>query len=299
MKNTLKYTLSLVAMFLFITCQSQIKNAETLTEKISGNCGMCKTTIEKAGNMKNLAEVNWDQKTKMATITFDKEKTNKEEILKRIALAGYDNESYLAPEEVYAALPGCCQYERKNQPTKSEHEGHSMAMGHENHATQSSQTSHQNHQENATSPTKDVQANDLDPVFDNYFLLKDALVLSDANSAVMAGMNLVKAIEAVKMENLGHEEHMVWMKVMKGLATDAKAIADSKNIEAQRKNFSSLSDQIYALAKSTKFKNPVFYQHCPMYNDGRGANWLSKENQVKNPYYGNQMLSCGKTIETL
>jgi len=36
-----------------------------------------------------------------------------------------------------------------------------------------------------------------------------------------------------------------------------------------------------------------------MYNDGKGANWLSTENGVKNPYYGSQMLNCGKTIETI
>lgn len=296
MKNTLKYILSLVVLFLFFIGQSQIKNAKTTTEKISGNCGMCKTTIEKAGNMKNLAEVNWDQKSKMATITFDNEKTNKDEILKRIALAGYDNASYLAPEEVYTALPGCCQYDRKNQKSHTEHTEHTMNMDHQNHATHSNQTSHQNHQEGNSSH---APMQELSPVFDNYFLLKDALILSDANSAAVAATNLTKAIEAVKMDKLGHEEHMIWMKVMKGLSADAKAIADSKNIDAQRKNFSSLSDQMYTLAKSTKFKNPVYYQHCPMYNEGKGANWLSKENQVKNPYYGSQMMSCGKTVETL
>jgi len=56
---------------------------------------------------------------------------------------------------------------------------------------------------------------------------------------------------------------------------------------------------MYDLIKTTKPETPVYYQHCPMANGGKGANWLSKENAVKNPYYGSQMLTCGKTVETI
>jgi len=56
---------------------------------------------------------------------------------------------------------------------------------------------------------------------------------------------------------------------------------------------------VYQLLKVSSYEQPVYYQHCPMANGGKGANWLSKENAVKNPYYGSQMLSCGKTVETI
>jgi hypothetical protein len=56
---------------------------------------------------------------------------------------------------------------------------------------------------------------------------------------------------------------------------------------------------MYALMKVSKQETPTYYQFCPMANDGKGANWLSKENAVKNPYYGNQMLTCGKVVETI
>ena len=56
---------------------------------------------------------------------------------------------------------------------------------------------------------------------------------------------------------------------------------------------------MYQLMKVSKTKTPIYVQHCPMANDGKGANWLSKENQVKNPYYGSKMMTCGKTVETL
>lgn len=91
---------------------AQIKNVKTETVKISGNCGMCKKTIEKAGNLKNIAKVTWNIDTKMAIITYDTKKTNQDEILKRIALSGYDSDKFIATDDAYNNLHGCCQYDR-------------------------------------------------------------------------------------------------------------------------------------------------------------------------------------------
>lgn len=93
---------------------AQINNDKTEKVKIFGNCGMCKKTIEKAGSLTNVAIVKWDKETSMATLTYDAKKTNQEEILKKIALAGYDSEKTKAKKEDYENLPGCCQYEREN-----------------------------------------------------------------------------------------------------------------------------------------------------------------------------------------
>jgi hypothetical protein len=51
--------------------------------------------------------------------------------------------------------------------------------------------------------------------------------------------------------------------------------------------------------KVSKQRTPIYYQFCPMENDGKGAKWISKDETIKNPYYGSQMLSCGKTVETI
>ena len=101
------------------------------------------------------------------------------------------------------------------------------------------------------------------------------------------------------MEQLTTEEHNVWMKVMKDLAFDAEHIADTKSAEHQRDHFTTLSKNMYALMKISKQDMPIYYQHCPMFDNGKGADWLSKEEPIKNPYYGNQMLTCGKTVETI
>lgn len=111
--KSIKNGLIAIALLLSVTAATaQIKNAKTETVKIFGNCGMCETKIEKAGNKNNLASVDWDKDSKIATLTYDSLKTSREEILKRIAAVGYDSEKFHATEAAYNALPGCCQYDR-------------------------------------------------------------------------------------------------------------------------------------------------------------------------------------------
>ncbi|WET51276.1 DUF3347 domain-containing protein [Chryseobacterium indologenes] len=291
MKSLSKIVMVISVLLSSINSFAQIKNAKTETVKIYGNCGMCKATIEKAGNVNKVASVEWNKDTKMATLTYDSDKTNQDEILKRIALAGYDSEKFLAPDDVYAKLPGCCQYDRELKPVaKSNDAGMDMKSGHTNH----------NHNEMATTKTADDQnAPQLKVVFDNYFSVKDALVKTDAGTSSAKAAELVKAIKAVEMAKLSTGEHTVWMKVMKDLTANAEKIAASKDVAQQRQTFALLSKNMYELAKVSKQETPVYYQHCPMYNNGKGANWLSKEEAVKNPYYGSQMLTCGSVQETI
>lgn len=271
---------------------AQIKNAKTETVKIYGDCELCEATIEKAGNVKRVASVEWDKDTKIATLTYDSDKTNQDEILKRIALAGYDSEKFRAPDDAYAKLSGCCQYDRPLKTVaKSKEAGMDMSAGHGNH----------NHNEMSASANKDAVQNQsqLKAVFDNYFSVKDALVKTDAATVSAKAAELAASIKAVDMNKLSAEEHTVWMKVMQDLTTNAESISKSKDVAKQRGAFATLSGSIYALAKVSKQDTPVYYQHCPMYNGGKGANWLSIENAVKNPYYGSQMLTCGSTVETI
>ena len=129
--------------------------------------------------------------------------------------------------------------------------------------------------------------------------MKDALITSDGTKAAAASKELLTAVNNVKMDKLDMEAHMVWMKVVNTIQKDAENIGNTKDIKIQRDHFTSLSKDMYTLIKVSKYETPVYYQFCPMFNDGKGAKWLSKENAVKNPYYGSMMLSCGKTVETI
>lgn len=277
-----------MTLLLSITvANAQIKNAKTETVKIYGNCGMCKTKIETAGNLKKIAIVEWNQDTNMAVLTYDPSKTSQDEILKRIALVGYDSDKFLAPDATYDALHGCCQYERVAK----------IAMPAATKMETTTTENHSDHADNAS--TKQQQDTQLKVVFDTYFALKDALVKTDNSAVAVEAKEMTTALSAIKMETLAMDVHMVWMKEMSGLMASATTIAASQDIKLQREIFIPFSKSIYELIKVAKYEVPVYVQFCPMANNGKGANWLSKENAVKNPFYGSQMLTCGKVVETI
>ena len=278
MKTIAKTFFSIVAVLLSTSGIAQIKNTKTETVKINGNCGMCKTTIEKAGNKKKVSKVDWNNDTKIAILTFDSKTTSEDEILKRIALAGYDNEKFLAPDDAYAKLPECCKYERKKGTTTTLPIKNEMAM---------------------QDTIKKEVANPLLEVYTSYFALKDALIANDGVTASNKAKELFKAIDKVPMDKLASDQHTVWMKYMTKLSYDAEHIKGVTETDHQREHFSSLSKNMFEVMKAIKPSYSVYYDRCPMYNDGKGGDWISKESAIKNPFYGNQMLTCGKTVETI
>lgn len=283
----------LVASAFCINGFGQIKNEKTETVKIYGNCGMCEATIEKAGYKKKIAKVDWNKDTQMATLTYDTRKTNQDEILKRIALSGYDSKSYLAPDDAYAKLPDCCKYDRVEKKESKNTASTNNSTSETDHSTMGhTSISHAN-------AAEQKNVNQLEEVYSNYFAVKDALIKDNGSLASGVAKDLLTAINAVKMESLGEKEHTVFMKQLTTLKTDAGHIAESKDVAHQREHFTSLSENMYDLMKVIKPSYTIYVDHCPMYKDGKGANWISKDSAIKNPYYGSTMLTCGKVKETI
>lgn len=266
----------------FIFAQSS--SMQTFTAKVRGNCGMCEQKIEDAVPDKKTATVDWNQDTKMATVHYDPSKISKSEILKKIAQSGYGNEEFSAPQDVYASLPSCCQYDRDktdkaiNTAVKAE-------------------THHQNH--HATANEKAALSTDLSPVFGAYFLMKDAFVGSDGKLTSAHATKMLQHINTVDMSKLSQRSHEVWMKVLPKVKDDTQHIATMHQLAHQREHFLQLSENMALLMKSSKLDQPVYILHCPMANDGKGADWISTEAVTKNPYYGSKMLSCGSVKEEI
>lgn len=275
---------ALAALFTTSACQAQIKNAKTETVKVNGNCEMCEKTIETAASKKKHSKADWNKDTKQATITYDSTKTSLDAVLKDIALAGYDNQSYAAPDAAYSALPDCCLYTRERPEDKA------FAT------TTNTPDTKQIEDQQQTSAQEQRQ---LKGMFDAYFSLKDALVQSDAKGATVQAKALETALNKIAMDQLSSGEHEAWMKEMASLKQYAAQIGKGKDLEQQRSSFMNLSDSMYSLMKAATIEEAIYFQHCPMANGGKGANWLSKEQEIKNPYYGAKMLSCGSVIETI
>ena len=150
----------------------------------------------------------------------------------------------------------------------------------------------------AKTETKQM-VNPLATVYSDYFNLKNALAKDDGKTAQTAAQALYDDIAKVPMNKLSADQHEVWMKYEKKLSFDAEHIKGIDENKHQREHFVSLSKNMHEVMKVIKGDKVVYYQHCPMYNKGKGANWLSLESKISNPYYGKSMSSCGSTAETI
>ncbi len=119
-------SIAVVTALVFTGCKSE-KKETTKVEKtetkvavttasfgVRGNCGMCKTTIEKAANsIDGVTEATWDRTKKKMDVSFDATKTDSKAVEAAIANSGYDTENVLGNLEAYDGLPGCCKYDHK------------------------------------------------------------------------------------------------------------------------------------------------------------------------------------------
>jgi hypothetical protein len=120
----------------------------------------------------------------------------------------------------------------------------------------------------------------------HYVHLKDALVASKSDEAKKAASELQKSLTSVSNSKKATES-----------AAKISAVTD---LEKQRKEFSTLSNEITSLVKVSKLSmGSIYLEYCPMANNNEGAYWLSNEKQIKNPYFGDAMLKCGSVKETI
>jgi Cu(I)/Ag(I) efflux system membrane fusion protein len=102
------------------------------------------------------------------------------------------------------------------------------------------------------------------------------------------------------MKAFKNDSHELWMGYHKKMQKILGHIQHQEDIEGLRKNFIALSDWMIQLTKSFKPHDETLYlQHCPMADNNKGADWLSREEPIVNPYFGSSMLSCGEVTEVL
>ncbi len=132
-----------------------------------------------------------------------------------------------------------------------------------------------------------------------YLELKEALVATDLPSAQRAAAKLAAGISGADMAAMG-TAHDTWMTTAPSVGAAAQAVAGAASIEAAREAFSALTPPLVAgIRELGDGGQELFVQHCPMAFDNAGADWVSSEREVRNPYYGDAMLTCGKVVEEL
>jgi len=157
----------------------------------------------------------------------------------------------------------------------------------------------------AKSANSDAFNSSFQQLLNSYYTLKDGLVKStkaiDA-SVDPAANALVKSADSLKLTELKADESLVSVAkdYIQSISADAKGLVGEKDLENKRKSFQTISDNLYNLIRTVRFDRQVaYYQYCPMDFNNQGAYWLSKESEIRNPYFGDKMLDCGETKETL
>jgi hypothetical protein len=186
-----------------------------------------------------------------------------------------------------------------NNSGNAEHEGHDLDSTAKDTATHAEATGETNIKMVA------VTFSAIDPkvsaaikeMVDHYLHIKNALFTDNGAEAASGAKSMVEAMKGLDKSLLSAEQKSAFDKSTAELKEHAAQIADNGNkIELQRSQFAMMSEEIYELVKNFGAGRPLYHDHCPMAMDNKGAMWISENKEVKNPYFGAKMPTCG-TIE--
>lgn len=136
-------------------------------------------------------------------------------------------------------------------------------------------------------------------ILTNYLSLKNALTKSNASAAAAASKNLYTTLQASNTNALEGNNKKLFTEIADDAKEHTAHIRDNgSNIEHQREHFALLSKDMNDLIKTFGSNTKLYQDFCPMYDGGKGAYWISEVKEIKNPYYGNDMLTCGSVKKT-
>ncbi|MEM5563913.1 efflux RND transporter periplasmic adaptor subunit [Psychroserpens sp. AS72] len=174
------------------------------------------------------------------------------------------------------------------------HEGH---LGMDNNASKK-ESGHTNMNERLTVSEKFQEQ--LKVVYNDYINLKDALVKEISKNTSVNATSLLNNLSKVDMKLLSdNNAHTHWMSLVKEIQSSATSISKTSDIKAQRDHFKHLSSHLINAVQLFGVNEKVYVEFCPMADNNNGAYWLSKEEKVINPYFGEAMLTCGEVKQVI
>jgi len=151
-----------------------------------------------------------------------------------------------------------------------------------------------------TAAVPDAFKQQLTSVYEASLKLTEMLISSDAGQAKTAAGGVANALSKVDMKQISGATHTNWMSQLGAMNAALKSLRGTSDIEKQRLAYARFEDALYTSLKAFgAVEKPVYRQFCPMAKNGAGAYWLSDKKPIHNPYYGDQMLTCGETKEVI
>jgi membrane fusion protein, copper/silver efflux system len=168
----------------------------------------------------------------------------------------------------------------------------SLAQDYSSHSHESEEV------ERFTDVPEEFQTN-FTEVVEAYITGKDALLESDLEASIAGFEEFTNKLEAIGEHGLSGDGHMAWMDSYNQLTEHTNVFLNSDNIDSARHAFRALSLELTDAVKKFGVKGVVYQQYCPMALDSDGATWLSRNEQIQNPYTPDTMLGCGEVIERM
>jgi Cu(I)/Ag(I) efflux system membrane fusion protein len=179
-------------------------------------------------------------------------------------------------------------------PRGHDHGSEGMDMEEEDHSEHTGEASSQQFDD-----VPDSFRQTFSEAIEQYISGKDALVESDLAGTQLAYESFSSKLEEIGVHGLAGDGHVAWMESYEALTNHAETITKSEDIESARAAFSRLSDELINAVQKFGIEGVVYHQYCPMAFDNEGADWLSREEQIQNPYLPDTMIGCGEVIERI
>jgi hypothetical protein len=139
-----------------------------------------------------------------------------------------------------------------------------------------------------------------DAIVSNYLNIKNALTKDDSNGAAAAARNLLTTLNSSSTTSVDTKLKNKYNTFVADAKVHVKHIGDNGGkMEHQREYFALLSQDIFDLIKTFGTKQTVYQDYCPMYGEGKTGYWISETKDVINPYFGSEMLNCGRRVGTV
>ena len=134
---------------------------------------------------------------------------------------------------------------------------------------------------------------DAKAILQDYFKLKDALVETNNDKAKQLGATLASTLGSFDASSYSDNEQQELKDILEDAIEHAEHISES-DMAHQREHFKILSKDVTDMVAITGTEMKIYEQFCPMYNNNEGGAWLSMNEEIRNPYFGDKMLKCGK-----
>ncbi len=179
-------------------------------------------------------------------------------------------------------------------PRGHDHGSEGMDMEEEDHSEHTGEVSSQQFDD-----VPDSFRQTFSEAIEQYISGKDALVESDLADTQLAYESFSSKLEEIGVHGLAGDGHVAWMESYEALTNHAETITKSEDLESARAAFSRLSDELISAVQKFGIEGVVYHQYCPMAFGNEGADWLSREEQIQNPYLPDTMIGCGEVIERI